>query len=367
MPKVSILMSVYNGEAHLQEAIDSLLEQTFRDFEFVILDDGSTDSSSQMLAAYAEQDSRIVLVRNEENLGLVRSLNKGLTLVRGEYIARQDADDVSLSNRLELQTRFLDSHPEVGALGTAVKIINEQGITIKEDRFPAEHEQLQAYLFISNQLHHSTMMVRQSLMQELGGYDETMLHAEDYDLWWRLSCRSRLATLPDLLLLRREDNRPRITNVYREEQLKTSLRIAFRAVQESIGNSSISFEEAYQRFWWTYLQLLDRKAYQQFWLARYGKQAELRWEDILRLQPFWELLANHPGGIPTWESRLHNLVYDLLEQGQTLAGLQLAWIISRKFKMPIQWNSLVKKTIKPYVFPLRHSVWRNWGYKEPSK
>ncbi|NJM86018.1 MAG: glycosyltransferase [Hydrococcus sp. RU_2_2] len=352
-PKVSVVMSVYNGVRYLQESVESILNQTFTNFELIIIDDGSTDNSWEILCEYAKCDRRIVLIQNQKNIGLTKSLNKGLGQAQGEYIARQDADDISVSNRLELQTLFMDTHPKVGALGTAVQIINEQKITIKEDRFPGEHEQLQAYLLIHNHLHHSTMMVRRSLMQELGGYNETIRHAQDYDLWWRFSCHSRLATLPEILLLRREDNRPRITTTYREEQLKTALKISFKAIQESIGNSSSHFEKAYQQFWWNYLQLLDKKSYQQLWLSRYGKQAELQWQDVLSLEPFWEFLANHPGGIPTWGSRLYNLVYALLEQGQTLAGLQLAWVLWLKFKMPIQWHSLLKKTIKPYILTLK--------------
>ena len=102
-PKVSVVMSAYNGERYLREAVESILNQTFNDFEFIIIDDGSTNSTGQILSSYAAQDPRIVLIRNRENIGLTKSLNKGLALARGEYIARMDADDVSLPNRFSEQ------------------------------------------------------------------------------------------------------------------------------------------------------------------------------------------------------------------------------------------------------------------------
>ncbi len=130
VPRVSVLMSVYNGERFLRDSVESILGQTFTDFEFLILDDGSTDSTCEILEEYANKDARIVLVRNDRNLGLTRSLNKGLRLVRGEYLARQDADDISLPKRLEMQVKFLDAHPEVGVVGSALEIIDENGNTI---------------------------------------------------------------------------------------------------------------------------------------------------------------------------------------------------------------------------------------------
>lgn len=349
MIKVSVLISVYNGEAHLQEAVESILGQTFSDFEFVIVDDGSTDSTWQILKAYAAQDARIVLIRNEKNIGLERSLNKGLALTQGEYIARQDADDVSLPHRLELQSHFLDIHPEVGALGTAVKIIDQQGASQDEDYLPVDHESIEALLLVNNFLHHSTLMTRRHLMQTLKGYDESMRHAEDYDIWWRLSRISRLATMPDILLCRRIDDSPRISKLYREKQLQNALKISLKAVKESLGNNSTSLdEEAYHRFWWAYLRLLDKEAYERFWYAYHGQNAQLQWQDIQSLWPFWQLLATHPGGHQIWGPRLLGLAHDLLRRRHTVEGLQLLGIVARQFKTPIQLLRVVKDLIKPY-------------------
>ena len=117
-PKISVVMAVYNGERHLREAIDSILNQTFADFEFVIIDDASTDRSGRILQEYAGKDKRIVIIGNETNMGLSKSLNKGIRLTKGEYIARMDADDISFPDRFEKQVKFLDDHNDIGILGT---------------------------------------------------------------------------------------------------------------------------------------------------------------------------------------------------------------------------------------------------------
>ena len=122
-PKVTVLMSVYNGEKYLQEAIDSILEQTFKDFEFLIINDGSTDKTGEILESY--HDLRIKIINNEKNIGLTKSLNKGLKLARGEYIARQDADDISMPERLEKEVEFLETHQDYAVVGAFAKIINK--------------------------------------------------------------------------------------------------------------------------------------------------------------------------------------------------------------------------------------------------
>ena len=367
MVKVSLLMCIYNGEIHLREAIESILQQTFKDFELILVDDGSTDSTPQILSEYAAKDSRIVLMRNEENLGLEQSLNKGLSVAKGEYFARQDADDVSLSNRLEQQIDFLDAHPAVGALGTAVELINERGICLGVDYLPTDHESLQALLLVNNFMHHSTLMVRHHLMQELGGYDESMRHAEDYDLWWRLSCISRLATLPNVLLCRRLDNSPRISKLYRERQLKNSFKISLRAIEESLADHASNLDdEFYQKFWWAYLRLLDKESYQRFWWGQHGQQGQLSWGDIPRLKPVWNLFATHPGGTSVWGPRLLALTHDLLRRRQTVVGFQLLWIATRKLKATFQWLSITKSLVKPYLPASTYKVWRFWQLQQKS-
>src|SRR5687768_10604451 len=127
LPSISVLMSVYNGARYLSQSIESILAQTFSDFEFIIIDDCSSDSTPQILNEYARQDSRIRIIRNSENKGLTASLNIGLTQAQGRYIARQDADDISLPQRFEKQIHYLEAHPETIVVSSNIGIIDNTG------------------------------------------------------------------------------------------------------------------------------------------------------------------------------------------------------------------------------------------------
>jgi len=203
-PVVSVLMPVYNGEKYLREAIDSILNQTHGDFEFIIIDDGSTDGTWAILNSYTDQ--RIRLVQNVDNLGHTKSLCKGLALAQGVYIARMDADDVSLPERLAKQVDFLKTHSEIGALGTGVQIIDVAGNTFQTLQFPTQHGVLKWCLCFFCPIAHPSVMLRREIVERVGGYNANMKHAEDYDLWRRLSSVTRLSNLQDVhLYLRKHD------------------------------------------------------------------------------------------------------------------------------------------------------------------
>lgn len=355
MPKVSVVMSVYNGELYVKEAIKSILQQTFDDFEFVIIEDGSTDSTLSILKAYAQQDPRIVLVCNEKNLGLQRSLNKGLSVSCGEYIARLDADDVSLGDRLQLQVAFLDAHPEIGLLGSAVEIIDEQKNSVVKNYVPLDHESIQATLLINNYFHHSSMMFRRNLVEQLGGYDETKRYVEDYDLWWRFSRVTQLANLPDVLIQRRFRGTS-ITWAHRLDMLRASWEISIQAIQEYLQDVSLD-AVSYKRFWWTYYS--QREPLQ--------VEAQFCKEDIKRLESFWKLLENHPAGALVWGPRLRTMAHNLLRQQKTAEGLELLWIVSYRLATPILWRSALKSLLKPYIPAETLQTWKNWQLKQTGK
>ena len=181
-PKVSVLMSVYNGELHLREAIESIFSQTFGNFEFVIINDGSTDTSQELIDSFS--DSRLVVIK-QENMGVTKSLNKGLKIARGEYIARQDADDISLSDRLEKQVAYMDAHSEIAVLGGAAIAISNSGQVCGCMQRPESHEELVSRIYKENPFIHPTVMYRREFIEALGGYAEDFLRAQDYDLWLR--------------------------------------------------------------------------------------------------------------------------------------------------------------------------------------
>ncbi len=176
-------MSVYNSEKYLEKAIESILNQTYTNFEFLIIDDGSTGSISDILHKYG--DPRIRLVKNENNLGLTKSLNKGLALANGEYIARMDADDISLPKRFEKQVSFLIKNPDIALVGTSNYIIDSQGTEIGSRIVPASVDFND--LLKENPFNHGSIMVKKSVLISMGGYNEFFRYAQDYELWLRIA------------------------------------------------------------------------------------------------------------------------------------------------------------------------------------
>lgn len=197
MPKVSVLMPVYNTEEdYLREAIESILKQTFTDFEFIIINDGSTNDAEDTILSY--NDNRIKYVKNEHNLGIIRTLNKGLELAQGEYIARMDADDISLSERFEKQIDFLDKNTDIDVLGTWFNCIPRNRVV---ETYINDKEIKECLLINSNNLGHPTIMFRTSTIKNLEiKYDENNPYVEDYALWLSLIAKVKFANLPEILL-----------------------------------------------------------------------------------------------------------------------------------------------------------------------
>jgi len=190
-------MSVYNGEQYLQEAIESILNQTFSDFEFLVIDDASTDSTPQILESY--HDLRIRVIRNHENLGLTTSLNKGLALARGEYIARMDADDISLPERFDKQVAFLDNHPEIALIGTAKQVIDQRG-SILGTYIPPLQPQYRDFLK-TNPITHGSVVVRRKILDAYSGYNELFRKSQDYALWLQMAKEQKLHNIQDVLYM----------------------------------------------------------------------------------------------------------------------------------------------------------------------
>jgi glycosyltransferase involved in cell wall biosynthesis len=198
-PRVSVLMSVYNGEQYLEEAVESILNQTFTDFEFIIVDDGSLDSSPGLLARHAQRDPRILVHRLDSNRGLSVALNAGLKLARGEYIARMDSDDVSLPDRLQEQVAFMDAHPHIGICGTWVELIG----TIKRQvwKYPTQHAAIHARMLFANTLVHPSVIMRAvAIGKNALQYDENVRYAQDYELWSRAIMSVKFANIDQVLL-----------------------------------------------------------------------------------------------------------------------------------------------------------------------
>jgi glycosyltransferase involved in cell wall biosynthesis len=230
------MMAVYNERPYLEKAVRSILDQTLDDFELIIVNDGSTDGSKQVLESLAERDDRVRLV-HQENQGLITSLNRGLHLACGTYIARMDGDDVSHPERFERQAEFLRAHPGVGGIGTAIEFINAEGQVGEKLLLPTDPEVIAWKLLFNNYLCHPTMMVRRSLLSELGGYVQWARLAEDYEIWTRAVQKSRLANLSDVLL-RRRHHKGSVTVSERSEQIRVCGKIAARYHEVLLGRDA---------------------------------------------------------------------------------------------------------------------------------
>jgi glycosyltransferase involved in cell wall biosynthesis len=218
-PKVTVLMPVYNGARFLAEAMESILGQTFADFEFLIINDGSTDDSLEIIHSF--QDLRINQVNNGRNMGLIYTLNRGIDLAQGEYIARMDCDDISLPKRLERQVAFMDQHPEMGVCGTWAEFVNPPG----GYWFPSDHESIVAGLQFTCWLVHPSIIFRASILREHHlYYNPAYQHAEDLDLWFRMSKVTRLANVPEVLLKYRI-HPDQISQKFSSEQQATAAQI----------------------------------------------------------------------------------------------------------------------------------------------
>lgn len=233
-PRVSVVMPLFNGEKYLRLSVDSILSQTFADFEFIIIDDGSSDSGAAIINSY--QDPRMRFSRNEQNLGVTRTLNEGLRQARGEYIARMDCDDVSLPDRLAKQVAFMDANPGVGACCTWALDIDETGKVTGKRETPIG-EKLDNFYWQGTPLIHPAAMFR---FKQSGGpwYDETMRFAQDFELWLRIRAEQRLGVLTEYLLLYRVHGKS-ITAANPEEQTRST----YIAFSKHVGGNKISYAE----------------------------------------------------------------------------------------------------------------------------
>jgi glycosyltransferase involved in cell wall biosynthesis len=197
-PVISVVMSVYNGQKYLCESIDSILNQTYKNFGFIIINDGSEDNSLDILLGYQTRDNRVLIV-NQNNIGLTRSLNRGIKVAASEYIARQDADDISLPTRLEKQLNYMENHPEVAVIGCLGDVFNVNGVLQTTKVLKYSREGIKRHLASKNLFMHGSAMMRKSCLEKVGFYREFFRHSQDYDLWLRLSQYFDIDILPEHL------------------------------------------------------------------------------------------------------------------------------------------------------------------------
>jgi glycosyltransferase involved in cell wall biosynthesis len=238
LPLVTVLMPMYNAERHLHEAIDSILHQTLTDFEFLIIDDASTDKSIEIINSYT--DSRIRLIRNEKNLGISATLNKGIEIASTELIARMDADDISYPTRLQKQYDFFQSNPDFALLSTSTRVVSPDNKPIRIDKFDSEY-----YYYNLNficWMYHSTIMYKRSVVIDVGKY--AVPYSEDFDLFWQISRKYKIYNLREVLLDYRESDESLSTNTKREEYENSQHKQVLRNIHYYTGsNYHLTYDE----------------------------------------------------------------------------------------------------------------------------
>lgn len=287
-PNVSVIMGVHNDEEFVADAIDSILEQSYEDFEFIIVDDASTDDSRTIIERYT--DERIILLENQTNQGLTPSLNRALREASGTFVARQDADDVSDPERFERQVRFLDRNPDVSVVGTAAYLIDESGsITSSRSvlRTPTFDDLLE-----KNHIIHGSIMARRSVLLDLDGYDEFFRYSQDLDLWLRLSKEFSIANITEpLYRLRIHDH-----SVYFAKKDQSALYTIFARHRATDKLSSEAEDEVRSNGIETYYDDLSKQA-----KAAFHQDLAVRYLRYGHLKPAREecrsALANDPRSI----------------------------------------------------------------------
>jgi glycosyltransferase involved in cell wall biosynthesis len=301
-PRVTVLMSIYNGQDYLHESVTSILNQTFSDFEFLIVDDGSEDKTGEILEAFRQKDSRIVVIRNKKNMGLTRSLNKGLAQARGEYIARQDADDISLPNRLEKQVAVLDDHPAFVLVSSNIEFIDLHGRPVKRSDRAGDPDLIAWHLIFYNHVAgHSVVMFRRKTVTELGGYAERYRYSQDHELWIRLARVGDIVVLPDVLLQWRAHDE-NISCKADAEQEAFSLDGTRQRISGLVGEP---------------ISLTEAKKLRDFWLGQFDDGSRFRKVHIRLRQIYERFLVERagqgrcPGDLPRrLRARISRQFYD---------------------------------------------------------
>lgn len=240
-PIVSVLMAVHNGLPYLDEAVDSILNQTITDFEFIIVDDGSTDGSSEWLSDKATTDPRIRVI-SQSNTGIARALNHGLRFAQGRFVARMDADDVSCPTRFEVQVRLMERDPGLVIVGSAVEKITATGQAYDTKAPPTGHDDIRKHLLLGDAqaLVHPVAMIRKEIMDVVAGYDERFTTSQDLDLFLRLTERGRAANVTSVLLQYRQHNQS--SNSLRNQLWRDTTRMAIQLAIERIGPEAFARE-----------------------------------------------------------------------------------------------------------------------------
>jgi hypothetical protein len=265
-PRVSVVVSTFNGERYIGQTLESLLGQSFCDFELIVVNDGSTDNTSRIVRGF--KDNRLRFVENDRNRGIAESQNRAMSLVRGEYVALQDHDDLSVPNRLEKQVAFLDKHPHVSLVGSECTVIDPNGQQTGRFTVPTSDIDLKWTLLTHNPFLHTSVMFRQTVLDSISPYSPAgeFTYAEDYEFLSRLAAKHAVANIAEpLVMWRNYGSQTSNTNLSVQEQSATN--IAARNITDLLGSKGLDRKQ------WSALKKLL--------LAKSGERIAVSEEEVL--------------------------------------------------------------------------------------
>lgn len=235
-PKVSVIMAAYNSGKYIEESILSILNQTLKDLELIIVDDCSTDEVPKIIEKYRQLDERIITIRNNINSGIAVSRNNGINRAKADYIAVMDSDDLAFPDKLQVQYDFLKHEPNVGAVASGTQIIDENGIFMKNRIGLTDPDEIKFRLLLKNPFINSSVLFRKKLFEEMGGYSKEFEYSEDYSFFSFLSEKYKLASIPEILTKYRQNSQSSVTfkSNSRKTQIENSLKINIRNVNRYI-------------------------------------------------------------------------------------------------------------------------------------
>lgn len=243
-PQISVVMPVYNAEAYLKDAIESILNQTFTDFEFIIIDDASTDNSYKIIEEYSKKDKRIIVLINEKNFGIAETRTKGTKYAKGKYIAVADADDISALTRLEKQYNYLERHGDCGVVGGFIQLFDsDTGKIIGVRKYYEDDTNLRKRLFLYCPIAQPVCMIRKEVFDNIGYYDPKYPPAEDLDLWFRIGMKYKFVNLQEILLKYRVHKKSAtISKIQKMEAMTLEIR---KKYSTGYGYSMTLFDKIY--------------------------------------------------------------------------------------------------------------------------
>ena len=341
-PSISVLMPVYNAEKYLAEAIQSILDQSYRNFELLIIEDGSTDCSAKIAAEFERCDARIRLIRQSENQGLVTALNLGLDLAQGEYIARMDADDISLPERLEKQVEYMQAHPEIGVLGGKIQYMNEDGQLATIPLTFYGDINIRWNLLFTNPFSHPAVMMRKAIIERYRlRYDPRATHVEDYEFWGRFLLVAKGENFPDVLLHYRL-HPGSVGDTYGKTQNMLAAQISCEIIRKHLPDVEASLKEIkhWTELMWGFasLDFYDRAR----WMISYLKI----WNTFYRINKGNPGLAELRKKLIPWVA-LYS-IYPFFQPG---------WMTTVRFMTKIEWRwpfLLISKL--PYFYANRRRM-----------